>query len=92
MTTLSSDLYKFEGGSALFKGLGPTLVGVIPARSINFFTYGNGKLFIADKFNGGVENSAVHLSAAVVAGAPYVHFYVEHLILIPSSQGSSRPL
>ncbi|KAG9003899.1 hypothetical protein FRB94_002816 [Tulasnella sp. JGI-2019a] len=62
------DLYKLEGPSALFRGLGPTLVGVIPARSINFFTYGNGKLYIADTFNGGKENSAVHLSAAVFAG------------------------
>lgn len=41
---------------------------MIPARSINFFTYGNGKLYIADTFNGGHENSAVHLSAAVLAG------------------------
>jgi len=48
--------------------LGPTLVGVIPARSINFFTYGNGKEIIANRFNGGVENSYVHLSAAMVAG------------------------
>ncbi|KAG8878041.1 hypothetical protein FRB97_002828 [Tulasnella sp. 331] len=62
------DIYKFEGPSALFRGLGPTLVGVIPARSINFFTYGNGKLYIADTFNHGKESSAVHLSAAVLAG------------------------
>ena len=52
----------------MFKGLGPTLVGVVPARSINFFTYGNGKRIIADKFNDGQENSAVHFSAAAFAG------------------------
>lgn len=57
-----------EGPRALFRGLGPTLVGVIPARSINFFTYGNGKVFIADTFNGGVESSGVHLVAAAWAG------------------------
>jgi len=62
------DIHRFEGVSALFKGLGPTLVGVIPARSINFFTYGNGKEIIANRFNGGVENSFVHLSAATFAG------------------------
>ncbi|KAG8966086.1 hypothetical protein FRB90_011019, partial [Tulasnella sp. 427] len=61
------DIAKHEGTSALFKGLGPSLVGVIPARSINFFTYGNGKLFIADKFNGGVETPLVHLAAAMSA-------------------------
>ncbi|KAF9035612.1 mitochondrial carrier [Panaeolus papilionaceus] len=62
------DIYREESFRALFKGLGPTLVGVIPARSINFFTYGNGKRFIADKFNHGEENSYVHLTAAAFAG------------------------
>lgn len=52
----------------MFKGLGATLVGVIPARSINFFTYGNGKQIIAQRFNDGVENSYVHLTAAALAG------------------------
>ena len=52
----------------MFKGLGPTLVGVIPARSINFFTYGNGKQIIATKFNNGQESTWVHLCAAACAG------------------------
>ncbi|GJJ11180.1 hypothetical protein Clacol_005412 [Clathrus columnatus] len=65
---LLKNIYKYEGVPALFKGLGPTLVGVIPARSINFFTYGNGKEIIAKKFNHGMENSWVHLSSAAVAG------------------------
>ena len=29
-----SDVYRFEGVRALFKGLGPTLSGVVPARYI----------------------------------------------------------
>jgi solute carrier family 25, member 33/36 len=62
------NIHQYEGMSALFKGLGPTLVGVVPARSINFFTYGNGKEVIANQFNGGLENSWVHLSAAAFAG------------------------
>ncbi|KAF8831583.1 hypothetical protein HHX47_DHR1000489 [Lentinula edodes] len=62
------DIYREESPRALFKGLGPTLVGVIPARSINFFTYGNGKQIIANTFNDGKENSYVHLCAAAVAG------------------------
>ncbi|QRV74068.1 mitochondrial carrier protein [Ceratobasidium sp. AG-Ba] len=53
------DIYKYEGVPALFKGLGPTLVGVIPARSINFYTYGNGKQIIANHFNGGREGTMV---------------------------------
>ncbi|KAL7280297.1 mitochondrial carrier protein RIM2 [Trametes coccinea BRFM310] len=62
------DIYREESPRALFKGLGPTLVGVVPARSINFFTYGNGKQIIAQRFNNGEENSWVHLSAAAIAG------------------------
>lgn len=61
-------MYLHESPRALFKGLGPTLVGVVPARSINFFTYGNGKQVIAQTFNHGQENSIVHLFAAATAG------------------------
>lgn len=63
-----SNVYKMEGARALFKGLGPNLVGVIPARSINFFTYGLGKDFISQKFNNGDESIGVQLSAAACAG------------------------
>jgi solute carrier family 25, member 33/36 len=65
---MSRDIAREESPRALFKGLVPTLVGVVPARSINFFTYGNGKQIIADQFNGGQENSYVHLCAAAIAG------------------------
>ncbi len=61
-------VHKVEGWRALFKGLGPNLVGVVPARSINFYTYGNGKRIIANKFNGGQEGVYVHLVAAATAG------------------------
>ena len=43
-------------------------MGAVPARSINFFTYGNGKQIIANHFNNGQENSYVHLCAAAIAG------------------------
>jgi hypothetical protein len=61
-------VHKVEGWRALFKGLGPTLIGVVPARSINFFTYGNGKRIIANRFNDGKEEGWVYLSAAIAAG------------------------
>lgn len=39
-------------------------------RSINFYTYGNGKRVIGEYFNHGVQDATwVHLSAAVLAGA-----------------------
>lgn len=63
-----SNVYRMEGVRALFKGLGPNLVGVIPARSINFFTYGVGKDFISQNFNNGKESVGVQLSAAACAG------------------------
>lgn len=63
-----NNVYKNEGFRALFKGLGPNLVGVIPARSINFFTYGVGKDLIAKHFNNGEEAAWVHLLAAANAG------------------------
>ncbi|KAK9459948.1 mitochondrial carrier domain-containing protein [Lipomyces oligophaga] len=65
---IMADVYRVEGGRALFKGLGPNLVGVIPARAINFFTYSTGKSFVADKFNNGEEATWVNLSAAAFAG------------------------
>jgi solute carrier family 25 protein 33/36 len=61
--------YKTEGPLSLFKGLGPTLVGVIPARSINFFTYGNGKLLYSKWLTSdGRESASIHLLAAATAG------------------------
>ncbi|KAM9928287.1 hypothetical protein OXX80_010065 [Metschnikowia pulcherrima] len=63
-----SSIYRTEGGRALFRGLGPNLVGVIPARSINFFTYGSSKEIISRQFNNGEEATWVHLGAGVSAG------------------------
>ncbi|KAK4674482.1 Pyrimidine nucleotide transporter, mitochondrial [Podospora pseudopauciseta] len=62
-------VYKVEGPRALFKGLGPNLVGVVPARAINFFTYGNSKRLLAQWFNDGKDDSTyIHLSSAMIAG------------------------
>ncbi|KAK1830255.1 mitochondrial carrier protein RIM2 [Podospora conica] len=61
-------VYRIEGPRALFKGLGPNLVGVVPARSINFFTYGNGKRLIAEYLNGGKDATWIHLAAGTMAG------------------------
>ncbi|CAG8450343.1 7365_t:CDS:10 [Ambispora leptoticha] len=60
-------IYRDEGWRALFKGLGPNLVGVVPARAINFFAYGNGKRILTD-LNGGQETAMVHGIAAILAG------------------------
>lgn len=62
------NVYKTEGSRALFKGLGPNLVGVVPARAINFYVYGNGKRLISQHANNGEEAPWVHLTAGVAAG------------------------
>ncbi|KAI8352542.1 mitochondrial carrier domain-containing protein [Mortierella sp. GBAus27b] len=64
---LLGHIYTKEGPRALYKGIGPNLVGVIPARAINFATYGNGKRFYTE-MNHGVESTSVHLASAITAG------------------------
>lgn len=63
-------IYTHEGFRALFRGLGANLIGVVPARSINFFVYGNGKRILNDHFNPqNLENPwSIHLGAAAIAG------------------------
>lgn len=61
-------VYRTEGFRALFKGLGPNLVGVIPARSINFFTYGITKQFLSKNFNNNNEATWIQLISAGCAG------------------------
>lgn len=62
------DIYTREGTRALFRGLGPNLVGVIPARSINFFTYGATKDLLSTNFNKGQESTFIHLLSGISAG------------------------
>ncbi|EDO16882.1 hypothetical protein Kpol_1024p36 [Vanderwaltozyma polyspora DSM 70294] len=62
------NVYRQEGFRSLFKGLGPNLVGVIPARSINFFTYGTTKDIYSRVFNNNQEAPWIHLMAAATAG------------------------
>lgn len=62
------NVYRQEGFRSLFKGLGPNLVGVIPARSINFFTYGTTKELYSKAFNNGQESPLIHLMSAATAG------------------------
>lgn len=59
---------KVEGWRALFKGLGPNLVGVVPARAINFWAYGNGKRVYSNLLFNGQETAGVHLLSAATAG------------------------
>lgn len=62
------NIYRIEGPRALFKGLVPSLVGVIPARSINFFTYGYSKDLLREYYFNGQETSLLHLLSGITAG------------------------
>jgi solute carrier family 25 protein 33/36 len=62
------DVHRIEGWRALFKGLGPNLIGVIPARSINFYAYGTGKRVYSEWTGLGPNNPTVHLASAITAG------------------------
>jgi solute carrier family 25 protein 33/36 len=64
-------IHVHEGWRALFKGLGPNLTGVVPARAINFYVYGNGKRILSEHFghtDPAVVPMGIHLSAAAIAG------------------------
>ena len=56
-----------EGFKALWKGLGPNLVGVVPARAIYFSVYSQGKHAYAS-LNNNKETPWVHMLSAATAG------------------------
>lgn len=58
------DVIRKEGVGALFKGLLPTLVGVLPSRGIYFCAYHKGQKFFQEYFSEG--HSAVYLFSAGV--------------------------
>ncbi|EFZ04327.1 mitochondrial carrier protein [Metarhizium robertsii] len=57
-----------EGWRGFFRGLGPSLAGVVPATAIKFYVYGNCKHLGAWMLNRAESDPIVHAQAAVVAG------------------------
>lgn len=55
-----------EGYRALFKGLGPTLVGVAPYRAIYFYSYANSKKNFSKYVK--ADSPILHVMSAFVAG------------------------
>lgn len=62
------DVHRLEGSRALFKGLGPNLLGVVPARSINFYVYPTSKRAYSQWTGLDSSSPLVHLPSAVTAG------------------------
>ncbi|KAG8037324.1 hypothetical protein G9C98_005534, partial [Cotesia typhae] len=67
-------IVKYEGVGALFKGLGPNLVGVAPSRAIYFCTYSQSKSFFNSNLPTAPDSAMVHVFSAACAGivASYV--------------------
>jgi len=59
-------IVQYEGPTALFKGLGPNLVGVAPSRAIYFYTYAQAKSFFNELLT--PETPLVHICSAASAG------------------------
>lgn len=66
---VGSNLYRKEGIRALWKGMLPTVVGVMPSRAIYFSTYAQSKIFLNSVLKGDSKDSSlVHLGSAINAG------------------------
>ena len=61
------DTVRQEGMRALWKGLAPNLVGVVPARAIYFATYSWAKPRLTQSLGAGRETSFVHMFSAATA-------------------------
>ncbi|CAI7574003.1 unnamed protein product [Penicillium glandicola] len=63
-----NSIYRAEGWRAFFRGLGPSMAGVVPATAIKFYVYGNCKR-VGAQLMGQTEDSAIiHAQAAICAG------------------------
>ncbi|PWI64276.1 hypothetical protein PCL_11308 [Purpureocillium lilacinum] len=59
---------KTEGWGGLFRGLGPSLAGVVPAAAVKYYVYGNCKHLGARYLGFAEDESFIHAQAAVTAG------------------------
>lgn len=66
--SIIGNIYKAEGWRAFFRGLGPSLAGVVPATAIKFYVYGNCKRIGSQVLGYGEDSTLVHAQAAISAG------------------------
>ena len=89
-------IYINEGLAALWRGMGPTIVGVMPSRAIYFSTYSKTKQLLT-RLNDGHESSLVHLAAALSAGivtstATNPIWLIKTRMQLQSTSGAATPL
>ncbi|KAH7119498.1 mitochondrial carrier domain-containing protein [Dactylonectria estremocensis] len=63
-----NSIHYTEGWRGFFRGLGPSLAGVVPATAIKFYVYGNCKHLGARLFNRAEDDPMIHAQAAIAAG------------------------
>ncbi|KAL4890794.1 mitochondrial carrier domain-containing protein [Aspergillus ambiguus] len=61
-------IHRVEGWRGLFKGLGPSLTGVVPASAVKFYTYGNCKRLFPELIGCEKDSTIVHALSAACAG------------------------
>lgn len=61
-------IQRVEGWRGLFKGLGPSLTGVVPATAIKFYAYGNCKRLLPQVLECEKDATLVHILSAATAG------------------------
>lgn len=66
-TSVMRNIYHVEGWRGLFRGLGPSLSGVVPSMALKFYVYGNCKRLGADMLDCAEDTALVHAQAAVAA-------------------------
>ncbi|KAK7694122.1 hypothetical protein QCA50_003698 [Cerrena zonata] len=66
-TSVMHNIYHAEGWRGLFRGLGPSLSGVVPSMALKFYVYGNCKRLGAETLGCAEDSTLVHAQAAVAA-------------------------
>ncbi|KAL4988227.1 mitochondrial carrier domain-containing protein [Aspergillus falconensis] len=61
-------IHRVEGWRSLFRGLGPSLTGVVPATAIKFYAYGNCKRLYPEVFGLNKDATLTHALSAATAG------------------------
>ncbi|KAL4802778.1 mitochondrial carrier domain-containing protein [Aspergillus unguis] len=61
-------IHRTEGWRSLFRGLGPSLTGVVPATAIKFYAYGNCKRLYPEIFGLNKDATSTHALSAATAG------------------------
>ncbi|KAI9038590.1 putative mitochondrial carrier protein (Rim2) [Aspergillus affinis] len=61
-------IHRVEGWRSLFRGLGPSLTGVVPATAIKFYAYGNCKRLYPGLLGKDADSTSVHALSAATAG------------------------